>query len=93
LTKAWEAFQDKEKKWKLIGMRYPEGNSQLVLKNNPDLNFAETEVVVEDVRGTYESLKSNPEVKWIRTPFRNPNGGHIAVMQAPDENVFVLVGK
>ncbi|NHN35537.1 VOC family protein [Paenibacillus agricola] len=93
LMKAWEAFQDEEKKWKLIGMRYPEGDSQLVLKNNPNLNFAETEVVVEDVRGTYELLVSNPEVKWIRAPFRNPNGGYVAVMQAPDGNVFVLVGK
>lgn len=93
LKKAWETYQDEEKKWRLIGMSYPEGNSQLVLKNNPNLNFAETEVVVEDVMGTYESLKTNADVKWIRTPFRNPNGGHVAVMQAPDENVFIIVGK
>lgn len=93
LKKAWDTFQDEEKKWRLIGMSYPEGNSQLVLKNNPNLNFAETEVVVEDVMSTYESLKSNADVKWIRTPFHNPNGGHTAVMQAPDENIFVLVGK
>lgn len=93
LKKTWEAFQDEEKKWRLIGMSYPEGNSQLVLKTNPNLDFMETEVVVEDVRAVYESLKSDTDVKWIRTPFRNPNGGHVAVMQAPDENVFVLVGK
>lgn len=61
-------------------MSYPEGNSQLVLRNNPNLNFVETEVVVEDVVRTYESLKSNIDVKWTRTPFRNPNGGHVAVM-------------
>lgn len=93
LTKTWETYQDEEKQWKLVGMRYPEGNTELVLKNNPNLKFVETEIVVEDVRQTYETLKMNPEVKWIRTPFTNPLGGHIAVMQAPDGNVFVLVGK
>ena len=55
LKKDWDTFQDEEKKWRLIGMSYPEGNSQLVLKNNPNLNFAETEVVVEDVIGIYEA--------------------------------------
>lgn len=93
LTKAWETFQDEEKQWKLIGMKFPDGNSELVLKNNPNLDFAETEIVCEDVRQTYETLKSHPEVQWIRTPFPNSLGGHVAVMQAPDGNVFVLVGK
>lgn len=71
LTKAWETFQDEEKQWKIIGMRYPDGSTELVLKNNPNLKFAETEIVVEDVLETYESLKSNSEVQWIRTPFPN----------------------
>jgi catechol 2,3-dioxygenase-like lactoylglutathione lyase family enzyme len=93
LTKAWEVFQDEENKWKLVGMRFPDGDSELVLKNNPDLQFEETEIVVEDVKKTYESLQSNPEVEWIRTPFPNTLGGHVAVMKAPDGNVFVLVGK
>jgi catechol 2,3-dioxygenase-like lactoylglutathione lyase family enzyme len=92
LTKSWEAYQDMEKQWKLIGMKFPDGNSELVLKNNPNLNFAETEIVVEDVRETYETLKLNPEVQWIRTPFPNSLGGHVAVMRAPDGNIFVLVG-
>jgi len=93
LTKAWETHQDEEKQWTLVGMRFPDGNSELVLKNNPNLNFAETEIVVEDVIAFYETLKNNSEVQWIRTPFANSLGGHVAVMQAPDENVFVLVGK
>lgn len=93
LTKCWETFQDEEKQWILIGMKFPGGDSELVLKNNPNLKFAETEIVVEDVRETYETLKSNPEVQWVRTPFPNSLGGHVAVMQAPDRNVFVLVGK
>lgn len=69
------------------------GDSELVLKNNPELNFAETEIVVEDVRVTYETLKSNTKVEWIRTPFANSLGGDVAVMKAPDDIVFVLVGK
>lgn len=93
LTKHWETFQDEEKQWTLIGMKFPDGNSELVLKNNPNLKFAETEIVVEDVQETYHILKSNSEVQWIRTPFPNSLGGHVAVMQAPDGNVFVLVGK
>lgn len=92
LTKAWETYQDAEKKWRLVGMRFSDGNSELVLKNNPDLNFAETEIAVENVKETYEKLKSNPEVEWIRTPFPNSLGGHVAVMKAPDDNVFVLIG-
>jgi catechol 2,3-dioxygenase-like lactoylglutathione lyase family enzyme len=93
LTKAWEAFQDEEEQWTLIGLRFPDGDSELVLKNNPNLKFAEVEIVCEDVQQTYETLKFNPEVQWIRTPFPNSLGGHVAVMQAPDGNVFVLVGK
>lgn len=75
LTKSWEAFQDTDKQWKLIGMSYPDGNTELVLKNNPSLKLAETEIVVEDVRETYEFLKSNSEVKWIQSPFSNTLGG------------------
>lgn len=71
LTKAWETYQDQEKQWSLVGMRFPEGNAELVLKNNPNLDFAETEIVVEDVKESYETLKTNPEVEWIRTPFPN----------------------
>lgn len=92
LNKDWETYQDEGKQWRLTGMRFPEGNSELVLKNNPNLNFAETEIVVDDVQKTYETLKTNPEVEWIRTPFPNSLGGHVAVMKAPDDNVFVLVG-
>lgn len=92
LIKAWETYQDEGKLWRLIGMRFPDGNSELVLKNNPNLNFAEIEIVVEDVKDLYETLKTNTEIEWIRTPFPNSLGGHVAVMKAPDDNVFVLVG-
>lgn len=92
MTKVWEANQD-QRGWKLVGLAFPQGDAQLVLKDNPELKFPETEIVVEDVRSTYEQLKQNPDVKWIRTPFANSLGGHVAVMEAPDGNVFVLVGK
>lgn len=92
LKKAWDTYQDEDKKWRLVGMGFPEGNTELVLKNNPDLTMMEAEIRVEDVRAVYESLKGHEEVKWIRTPFPNALGGHVAVLEAPDGNVFVLVG-
>ena len=36
-------------------MKFPNDNSELVLKNNPNLNFSETEIVVEEK--TIDSLK------------------------------------
>ncbi len=50
------------------------------------------QIYVEDVRQTYNELNKNIEIQWIRTPFATESG-HIAVMEAPDGNVFVLVGK
>lgn len=93
LTKSWESYQDEEKKWQLVGMKYPVGETELVLKNNPNLNFVEVEIVVDDVRKTYDSMKNNSDVHWIRPPFANSLGGHVAVFKAPDDNVFVMVGK
>lgn len=79
--------------WTLIGLKFPdEKSSELVISNHPDINFTEVEVLVEDVQQTYESLKDNKDVKWIRETFPTESG-HVAVMEAPDENVFVLVGK
>ena len=34
----------------------------------------EVEVLVEDVQQTYESLKDNEDVKWIREPFPTESG-------------------
>lgn len=82
LTKAWETSQDQ---WRLVGMKFPNGETELVLKDNPDLAFAETEIVVDDVQALYGKLSKNIGVKWIQA--------HVAVMQAPDGNVFVLIGE
>lgn len=92
LKTAWDTYQDEDKKWRLVGMSLQGGNTELVLKNNPELDMMEAEIRVEDVRAFYDSLKDNEEVKWIRTPFPNALGGYVAVMEAPDGNVFVLVG-
>ena len=79
--------------WTLAGMKFPdEKSSELVLQNNPDLQMADIEFYVEDVRDTYEALSARTDINWIRKPFPTESG-HVAVMEAPDRNVFVLVGK
>jgi catechol 2,3-dioxygenase-like lactoylglutathione lyase family enzyme len=92
LVKDWEAFQDAEQRWRLVGMRFPAGDARLVLKNNPALDFTEIEIVVDDVRESYQALSSTPGVGWISAPRPNPLGGHVAVLEAPDGNAFVLIG-
>lgn len=62
-TKWRNTFQDTKVHWRLVGMRFPEGDSELVLKNNSDLPFTEIEILVDDVLKTYESLKGNAEVE------------------------------
>ena len=78
--------------WTLIGLKFPEASSsELVLSDNPDIAVTEIELGVDDVRATYAELRGNPAVGWIREPFATESG-HVAVMEAPDGNVFVLVG-
>ncbi|WP_369900720.1 VOC family protein [Bacillus manliponensis] len=79
--------------WRLVGLKFPdEQSSELVVSNHPDVDFTEIEILVEDVRETYKQMQQNREVKWIREPFQTESG-HVAVMEAPDGNVFVLVGR
>ena len=76
----------------LIGLKFPDAHSsEMVLSNNADVTFTEIEIHVGDVRETYAALSANPQVEWIRMPFATESG-HVAVMEAPDKNVFVLVG-
>jgi len=78
--------------WTLIGMKFPDATgSDLVLSDSPDVEFTEIELAVDDVRASFSHLRSNPEITWIREPFAT-EFGHVAVMEAPDGNVFVLVG-
>jgi catechol 2,3-dioxygenase-like lactoylglutathione lyase family enzyme len=78
--------------WSLVGLRFPDQNSSdLVLSDDPDNRRSEVELAVADVRQAYAELSANPEVAWVRTPFEIESG-HVAVMKAPDGNLFVLVG-
>lgn len=94
LKKKWtiERASEDGKPWYLIGLSFPEGGSELVLHNDSKINFTEIEIYVEDVVKTYEQLKSNDRITWIRDPFATESG-HVAVMEGPDGNAFVLVGK
>lgn len=95
LTENWkiERNLNNGSTWTVIGLKFPQkDSSELVLSDHPELNFTEVEILVDDVRQTYDELSKNEEIQWIRTPFATESG-HIAVMKAPDENVFVLVGK
>lgn len=95
LTEHWkiERILENGFTWTLIGLKFPQENSsELVLSNHPDNTFTEVEILVEDVCQLHTELSNNEEIKWIRTPFATESG-HIAVMEAPDGNVFVLVGR
>jgi len=76
----------------LIGLTFPEPeSSQLVLSDNSRIKLTEIELAVDDVRASFAELRHNPGATWIREPFATESG-HVAVMEAPDGNVFVLVG-
>ena len=95
LTERWRIDRELDGggTWTLIGLQFPEqASSELVLSNHPELEFTEVEILVDDVRQAYAELILNPDIAWIRTPFATESG-HVAVMEAPDGNAFVLVGK
>lgn len=93
LTEAWRIVRDGERgKVTLVGFRFPDQkSSELVLSDNADVPFTEIELHVDDVRQTRSALAGTPGISWIREPFATESG-HVAVMEAPDKNVFVLVG-
>jgi catechol 2,3-dioxygenase-like lactoylglutathione lyase family enzyme len=94
LTENWRIERSLENglAWTLIGLKFPlQNSSELVLSNHPEIQYTEVEINVEDVRQAYAHLSGNEEIQWIRTPFATESG-YVAVMEAPDKNVFVLVG-
>ena len=93
LTEAWRLErEDAGRPWTLVGLDFPDKtSSQLVLSTHPDRRQIEVEMRVEDVRASYETMRRMPGVAWISQPFAIEQG-HVAVMTAPDGNVFVLVG-
>jgi catechol 2,3-dioxygenase-like lactoylglutathione lyase family enzyme len=94
LTESWRLDRNTEAgdPCLLIGFRFPDSNSsELVISNNPDRQFSEIELLVDDVRATFDELCTNAAITWRRKPSPIPNG-HVAVMTAPDGNDFVLIG-
>ena len=76
----------------LIGLKFPDATgSELVLSDNAEVPMTEVELLCDDVRATRAELADRPGINWIREPFPTESG-HVAVMEAPDGNVFVLVG-
>jgi hypothetical protein len=93
LTEAWRLErEDDGRPWTLVGLDFPDRtSSQLVLSTHPDRRDVEVEMRVADVRASYDELRETPGVTWLAEPFAIEQG-HVAVMRAPDGNVFVLVG-
>jgi catechol 2,3-dioxygenase-like lactoylglutathione lyase family enzyme len=93
LTEAWRLErEDAGRPWTLVGLDFPDRtSSQLVLSTHPDRRQIEVEIRVDDVRASHEALRHTPGVSWIAEPFAIEEG-HVAVMTAPDGNVFVLIG-
>jgi catechol 2,3-dioxygenase-like lactoylglutathione lyase family enzyme len=84
---------DDGSEWTLIGMKFPSKNSSdLVLSNHPYNTFTEIEIQVEDIDDAYIELSKDENIKWIREPFKTESN-KIAVMKAPDGNVFVLISE
>ncbi len=77
----------------LVGLKFPDKkSSELVLSYKGAVPEMEVELLVDDVVKTVNVLKQNPKVTIIVEPFTTESG-HVAVFEAPDKNVFVLVGK
>ena len=94
MTEAWrlDRLLDDGRPWTLVGLDFPDKtSSQLVLSTHPDRRMIEVEIRVADVRRAYEQLRQSPGVRWLAEPFPIEQG-HVAVMQAPDGNAFVLIG-
>jgi catechol 2,3-dioxygenase-like lactoylglutathione lyase family enzyme len=78
--------------WTLVGLDFPDStSSQLTLSTHPERRSIEVEIRVPDVRAAFRTLANDPQISWIAEPFAIEKG-HVAVMRAPDGNVFVLVG-
>jgi len=90
LKEAWRIERDEDST--LVGLKFPDKqSSELVLSYKGAVPEMEVEILVEDVIATVNVLKQNPEVTIIVEPFATESG-HVAVFEAPDENVYVLVG-
>jgi catechol 2,3-dioxygenase-like lactoylglutathione lyase family enzyme len=93
LVEAWRLDRtlDDGRLWTLVGLDFPDRtSSQLVLSTHPDRVAVEVEIRVDSVRAAYDEISRQPGVSWIAEPFAIEQG-HVAVMAAPDGNIFVLI--
>jgi catechol 2,3-dioxygenase-like lactoylglutathione lyase family enzyme len=93
MTEAWRLDRlDDGRPWTLVGLDFADKtSSQLVLSTHPDRRFIEVEIKVADVRQAYEELRAMQGVSFVVEPFAIETG-YVAVMTAPDDNEFVLIG-
>ncbi|BCO16113.1 glyoxalase_gp060 [Bacillus phage vB_BceM_WH1] len=75
----------------LVGLKFPnKKSSELVLNYKGAVPEMEVEIAVGSVHHTVKKLKKNPDVKIIVEPFETESG-NVAVFEAPDGNVYVIV--
>ena len=94
LREAWRLDRELPdgRPWTLVGLNFPDASSsQLVFSTHPERRDIDVEVRVEDVRAAYVELTRIAGVTWLAEPFAIEEG-HVAVMTAPDGNIFVLIG-
>lgn len=72
-----------------VSLRFPRSDAVLVLHCDPQRQFVELNVDVDDVGGLYERLARDPDYTWLETPHADA-GGWRAVVRLPDDNVFTL---
>lgn len=65
------------------------GGPQLLLHDDPLLQFTDIELAVDDLQSTYQELKTNANLLWLQLP--NKQGSEWqARVRAPDGNIFLL---
>ncbi len=72
-----------------VELRFPDGGAGLTLHSDPQRQFVELSVRVDDVHEAYRRLARQPDHTWLETPTRD-GAGWRAVVRLPDDNVFTL---
>lgn len=73
-----------------LGLCFPQGGTELILHDDPNRQFTELELVVEDVHEVYRQLSREPAYLWLELPHPGANGCR-ALLRTPDGNLFTLV--
>ena len=77
----------------LVGLSFPDGGTDVFVRDEPELHVTEMEIAAEDVPATFDHLtRRYPGVRWLREPFTTP-AGQVAAVEIPGQTVLVLLGK